>query len=53
MEDEDTIEFDPDTSDRYTETIKRNLDKGQKTRVSDMVAMSSNLAIDDKSKFRE
>ena len=39
----DTVEFDPNTSDRYTETIKRNLERGRKTRVSDIVAMSSSL----------
>ena len=57
----DTVEFDPNTSDRYTQTLKRNLERGQKTRVSDIVAMSTSLmtaefaksAPEDKSKFKE
>ena len=38
IEGDDTVEFDPNTNDRYVETIKRNLESGKKTRVSDIVA---------------
>ena len=39
----DTVKFDPDSADRYTTVLKRNMAKGDKTRLSDIVAMTKNL----------
>ena len=43
IESSDTVEFDSNTSDHYVETIKRNLENGQKTRVSDIVAFQTSM----------
>ena len=43
IEEGDTVEFDPASSDHFVEVIKLNMQKGEKTRVSDIVAFASTL----------
>lgn len=40
MEGGDTVAFDLATKDRYIETIKKQIENGDKTRVSDIVALA-------------
>ena len=43
MESSDAVELDSNPSDQYVQTIKTNLENGQKNRVSDIVAFQASM----------
>lgn len=49
----DTVVFDQNTADRFTETISRNIASGSKNRVSDLVVFAETMKTADSADMEE